>query len=330
MINQSSPLIHRLNEPSVTAEEVRLERERLLNKFNLRPVTTFHSAQVTGGLKDVLGCEMPNGTRVILRLGERRPDWFFTDGFIGETLRIPRQFHAGGERVPYEIEEWVTGTMVCNVEQTWNKRGQISPHMQDRLIAVFWEFQNLVSRFPLEQLFTIDRLQTFLKEAGTLAPLEAGELIQKYASFWNGSFPAKWKFATDNLVIDEQNKITFIDNVKIGARYFGYDLGWLIWPRWVEMYTDAFQDIDQQIEYLDGFKNRLIASIPLNTLLPENIDQAFDLMLFERLIGSLFDVQRQARHFTNSGMMGDTGLARRTAHTIFLQNLLSIVMKRLS
>lgn len=330
MVNQPSPLADRIIQPGVTAEEVRVERERLLKEFNLRPVTTFHSAQATGGLKDVAACEMRDGITVILRLGERRPDWFFTDGFVGETLRIPRQFHAGGDRVPYEIEEHVTGPKICDVEHEWNKRGQISPVTQDRLIAVFWEFQNVVSSFPLEQLFYTDRLQTLFHEAGDLVPPEANELIKKYTSFWNGSFPAKWKFATDNLIIDENDKVVFIDNVKIGARYFGYDLGWLIWPRWVEMDTSAFHDVDQQIKYLDAFKNKLITSIPSNAVVPENIDQAFDLMLFERLIGSLFDVRRQARHFTNSGMMGDAGLERRTAHTVFVQNLLTSVMKRLS
>ncbi|MBP7005851.1 hypothetical protein KBB27_01880 [Patescibacteria group bacterium] len=330
MINQASPLAHRIIQPGVTAEEVRLERERLLQMFNLRPITTFHSAQVTGGLKDVVACETRDGTTVILRLGERRPNWFFTDGFVGKTLRIPRQFHAGGDRVPYEIEEHVTGPKICDVEHDWNKRGQISPVMQDRLIAVFWEFQSLASPLPLEQLFYIDRLQTFFHEAGDLVPPEAGELIKKYTSFWNGSFPAKWKFATDNLIVDENDKVVFIDNVKIGTRYFGYDLGWLIWPRWVEMDTSAFTDIDGQVRYLDTFKQKLVASIPPNIHLPQNIDQAFDLMLFERLIASLFDVQRQARHFTNSGMMGDAGLERRMAHTVFVQNLLTIVMKRLS
>lgn len=320
----------RLISKGVTAEQIQAERERLLAEFKLTVVTIFDSSEKTQGLKDVIGCETENGERVILRIGERRPNWLFPQGYIGQTLRFPRQLHAGGTAIPYEIEEWIEGEMLFASQQEWGERGQLSPELQDKLLAAFWEFQAITKDFPLEQLFNAARLRAFFNHAGDLVPTEAKAIIDDNEAFWNGSYPAKWKFATDNLIADAEGKIVFIDNVKVGARYFAYDLGWVIWPRWVEMATENFSDVDGQLTYLDSFKQKLVDSKPVDANAPTDIGRAFDLMVFERLIGSLFDVHQQTRHLTDWGMTGNEGAARRQAHTAFLQNLLDRIMKRLA
>lgn len=320
----------RLIRKGTTAEQIQAERERLLAEFKLTVITTFDSSEKTNGLKDVTGCETDNGERVILRIGERRPDWLFPQGFTGETIRFPRQLHAGGTAIPYEIEEWIEGNMLYVGQEEWGQRGQLSPEMQDKLLAAFWESQTILKDFPLEQLFNTDRLRAFFTNAGELVPSEAKAIIDDNEEFWNGSYPAKWKFASDNLIIDTNGKIVLIDNVKVGARYFGYDLGWVIWPRWIEMATENFSDVDGQLAYLDALKQKLIDSKPAGADAPSDLSRAFDLMLFERLIGSLFDVQQHTRHLTDWGMEGNDGVDRRQAHTVFLQNLLSRIANRLS
>lgn len=320
----------RLLAKDITAEQVQAERARLLTEFKLTIVTVFDSNEKTQGLKDVIGCKTESGERVILRIGERRPDWLFPQGFVGQTIRLPRQLHAGGTAIPYEIEEWIDGEMIFESQKEWGERGQLSPEIQDRLLAAFWEFQTVINHFPLEQLFNIDRLRAFLANAGDLVPAEAKAVIDNNEEFWNGAYPAKWKYATDNLITDADGKIVLIDNVKVGARYFAYDLGWVIWPRWIEMATENFTDVDGQLAYLDNFKQKLIDSKPANANAPTDIGRAFDLMLFERLIGSLFDVHQQTRHLSDWGMTGNDGASRRQAHTIFLQTILSQIMARLS
>lgn len=320
----------RLNAKGTTAEQIQVEQYRLLAEFKLTVVTIFDSSEKTKGLKDVIGCQTENGERVILRIGERRPDWLFPQGFIGQTIRFPRQLHAGGTTIPYEIEEWIEGEMLFEGQQKWSEHGQLSPEMQNKLLATFWESQTVLKDFPLEQLFSVDRLRAFFTNAGDLVPAEAKTVIDGNETFWNGAYPAKWKFATDNLITDTEGKIVLIDNVKVGARYFGYDLGWVIWPRWIEMSTESFTDVDSQIAYLDNFKQKLIDSKPVDANAPADIGRAFDLMLFERLIGSLFDVNQQTRHLTDWGMTGDDGAIRRQAHTVFLQTLLSRIMDRLT
>ena len=276
----------------VTAEEVLRERERLLQEFSLRVIHVFESSEKSGGKKDVLGCEDADGRRVILRMGERRPDCFFPEGFVGQTLHIPRQFHSGGTRIPFEIEEWIEGKKIWELEREWSRRGQISPTMRDKLIAVFWEFQRIGVQLPLEQLFTIEKIQFFAREAGELLPTRAHELIKAHKAFWSGSYPAKWKFATDNLILEANGRIALIDNVKVGARYFGYDLGFLIWPRWFEMGSVEGEAFEAHVRYLDEFQRVWIAVAPLDVRRPDNLEEAFTLMLFERLVGSLYDVQR--------------------------------------
>lgn len=319
----------RLITKGTAAKQIRLERERLLTEFKLTVVTVFDSSEKTNGLKDVMGCQTEDGKHVILRVGERRPDWLFPQGFTGETIRFPRQLHAGGTTIPYEVEEWIEGNMLYVDQEEWGQRGQLNPEIQDKLLAAFWEFQTVAKDFPLEHLFNTDRLRAFLTFAGNLVPAEAMAVIDANKEFWNGSYPAKWKFATDNLITDADGKIVLIDNVKVGARYFAYDLGWVIWPRWIEMATENFTDVEGQIAYLDDFKQKLIDSKPDHANAPADIGRAFDLMIFEHLIGSLFDVQQRTRHLNDWGM-GDDGAARREAHTAFLQSLLSRITTRLS
>lgn len=329
MGNDVTPLIGRTLADNVTAEEIQLERKRLLSEFKLRPVSVFDSNKKTSGRKDVIGCEDEDGRRVILRIGERRPEYFFPDGLVSKILRVPRQFHFGGTRIPFEIEEWIEGQKAWELERELARPGQISPMMRDTLIAVFWEFQRVMESLPLEQLFTIEKVRAFAEQAGELLPSKAKSLIEEQETFWNDPYPAKWKFSTDNLILDPQGRVTLIDNVKVGGRYFGYDLGFLIWPRWVEVGSLEGAALEEHLAYLDAFKQSWIVAAPSDVRQPKDLDRAFTLMLFERLVGSLYDVQRQVSHFAQWGMLGDEGAGKRAAHAAFLQRLLSIVMERL-
>jgi hypothetical protein len=329
------PVVQRVTAKGVSPEEVCDEADRLVSAHKLRLVSNFRTFETSGGRKLVCACEDAFGRAVILRVGERRPSWFFPDGYEGQYIRVPRRHDAGDGPVPFEIEELVEGSMVANIERAEFRKGKFSHGMLAKLLAAFWEFQRVVAPMPLEQLYAADKLSAHLKDAEPQITdalwSRVHRALEANASFWKGGFPSKWKFAADNLLIDARGKVALIDNVAVGARYFAYDLGWLVWPRWVGMDTEYFSEVFDHHAYLASIR-RAYASprFTEGVRLPEeDAGHAFTLMLLERVIGSLSDVERQTRHLADAKMAGDAGAGRRGAHAQFLRELLDLVLRDL-
>ena len=305
-------------------------RSVLCHRENLKVLEVFDTIVKTSGAKDVSLCQTENESKVILRIGEIRPSVFFLDGFEGRYFVVPKIFERQENETPYEIEEYLEGILVGELDKQQAITGEIDTEISKRLIAAFWEFQQVARDIGLEQKFDISMILKHFDQAKPL--LKEPELIQRlinqYKTFWEGAFPSKWKFATDNLIVVPDGRIGFIDNAGVGLRYFGYDLGWLLWPRWVEMETGRFNEVDDHFKYLGQFMEQVRDIAPQKVGVIEDFDRKFWLVIFERLVGAIYDVARNVRHLDDWGMGKNGDEERKEKHLAFLNELLARVVRK--
>ncbi len=303
-------------------------RKEILNRPDVGSIKIFDTFKNESGRKDVILIKQ-NNQKKIVRIGEARPDYFFSDGYQGEYLVIPKIYEINKQEIVYEIEEYLEGPTL------WKKLGRsnsffLPEDLWDLLFSAFWEFQSVAKELPFEQKMTIEKVIKHFDKAKELIPdqKETLSLIKKLESKWNSSYPSKWKFALDNLIYIKDKKIGFIDNDNVGSRFLGYDLGWVIWPGWVHMRTKDYRNrFDQYIKYLKSIEKRFARSCPSNLDLDEKLSDAFWLAIFERIIGALYDVVNQTKHLAPARIIKNS--VKEKEHTNFLVRLLKVVSDRL-
>ncbi|MEK7167361.1 MAG: hypothetical protein AAB732_03030 [Patescibacteria group bacterium] len=312
----------------MTGIETKEKNERIdLNELRLilaqqkefKVIEIFDTINKTSGEKDVSLCENKNGKKLILRIGEMRPLNFFPNGFKGQHFIIPKIYERQEDKIPYEIEEYLQGKLVSDLDKQQSVTGKIDSQIIKKLLAAFWEFQRVARNINLEQKFEKEKILKHFDKAKSLLdnPQIIQKLIEQYGNFWNASYPSKWKFATDNLIIIPDGRIGFIDNVGAGLRYFGYDLGWLLWPRWVEMETKRFDDVKDHLQYLEQFMKQIRNTAPSQMEFKNFDNKKFWLVIFERLIGNIYDVACNTRHLNDWGMGKDGENKRKEKHLAF-------------
>lgn len=316
---------HRIPQKNVSPEETLAERERVLAEHNLTLENVFDTFIKESGAKDVVAAKTTEGKRVIVRLGERRASWFFPEGFTGTSVRIPKLITSGGDRIPFEIEEAIDGTMMIELDRATETIGQLSDATLTKLAAAFWEFQSVTASLPLESMYSPANAEKFIAKLDPELIPTITDTAQRHRDFFETLYPSKWKFATDNLILGADGRVAFIDNVKVGKRYFGYDIGWIIWPPWLHMSVEAYADVGGHLSYLDHVKEIFFANTPEGIDRPADLDRAFDLIIFERIIGSLFDIANQTKHLASSGL-DDAHTDRLRAHERFLRNMLEKII----
>lgn len=328
-MNEVEMLARRVPQETIVPEEMLAERSRILAEHRLTLEREFDTFRKESGRKDVVTARTETGERVIVRLGERRPSWLFPEGFVGTSIRIPRLIASGGDRIPFEIEEAIEGTMMVDLDRATESLGQLSDTTLKKLAAAFWEFQHIGAELPLEPVYSVEKqVERFATALDQPTQDIIRPIIEKHRSSLEAQYPSKWKFATDNLILDADGRVAFIDNVKMGKRFFGYDIGWIIWPSWLHMNEAAWADVDRHAAYLDRVKTFFFGNIPANIEHPDNLDTAFNLIVFERLVGSLFDISNQTKHLASSGL-GAEHTDRLHAHETFLRRMLDRIVERL-
>lgn len=312
-----------------TRKQIITKRNSIVKQKNYIIVKIFDTLEKTSGEKDVSLCKTPTGNLVILRIGEIHPKNFFPNGYIGKNLVIPKLYESHNKDLAYEIEEYLGDTMVSDIDMKNHLLGKVDDKILKKLIVAFWEFQSVASNIKLKKHGGNKIFIEHLKIATPLlkSPETVKKIFTKNKKFWNELYPSKWKFATDNLLVIPNDKIGFIDNANVGLRYFAYDLGWIIWPRWVEMKTSQFDKIDEHLVYLEKLM-KLAKKMKPKHIKIDNFERKFWLMIFQRLVGAIFDVARNVRHLADWNM-GPTGNKKRTEkHLYFLNSLLEEVIKK--
>ncbi len=306
-------------------------RKNILETYALTVVREFDTRIKENGAKDVTECLRRDGQRVILRIGEARPSTFFPDGFIGRTIRIPKVYERGMMPMLFEIEERIDGQMYADRAVEGVEEGKIRPEILRELLAAFWEFQEIGKSVNLEHIDVTEKIEKHFLRARELI-LEA-DRVQKcmhdHADFWRGAYPSKWKFALDNLLWTIDGKVAFIDSARVGLRYVGYDLGWIIWPRWLQMETDQYKDVEAQMRYLEDVLRIVMKTRPVHLPFEGNLEQSFWLMILERAIGALFDVANETKHLVGANLGSGAEARRRDAHVFFLNRICSASMDRI-
>ncbi|MBU0707928.1 hypothetical protein KKG41_06170, partial [Patescibacteria group bacterium] len=262
------------------------------------------------------------------RIGETRPGCFYLNGHKGEHFVVPKIIERSDQGSIYEIEEYLAGPTL------WDKYGQegefvLSDKLWDLLLSAFWEFQTVTSQLPLEKKYSIKNIIKHFEKAKKIIPDHhvVLEFISKHEAEWSSSFPSKWKFALDNLILTKDNKVGLIDNVNVGLRFLSYDIGWIIWPGWVHMSTEQYDSsIKEYISYLDLIEKKFYITCPQDFQYIQHVKKYYWLSIFERIIGSLYDVVNQTKHLKSAGII--KGSQREKLHVQFLLKLLGIVLKR--
>lgn len=304
-------------------------RKRIVREKNYKIVKIFDSLEKTSGEKDVSLCKTSEGKLVVLRIGEIHPKNFFPGGYTGKSLVIPKLYESNNGTIIYEIEEFLEGKMVCEIDMKNHLLGKIDEKILKKLFSAFWEFQIITKNIKLKKKGDKQNILDHLKVASPLLsrPEMIKKIINKNKKIWDALYPSKWKFSTDNLLILNNGKIGFIDNVNVGLRYFAYDLGWIIWPRWVEMKTSKFSQINEQLNYLNKFLLLLKKTKPKQIKI-DALEKRFWLMIMHRLIGAIADVAHNVRHLTDWNMGANGNQKRKEKHLNFLNALLEEVLTK--
>lgn len=301
-------------------------RSELIKKHDLTLVNVYDTFDKTNGQKDVCLCQM-QGQRVILRIGEIRAKGFAESGYSGKNLIIPKILHQETDESVYEIEEYFEAPKIFELNQLNQGKGIIKPEILELLFKAFWEFQKLGMTLPLEP--QPSKIREHYEKARILLtdPQAVLDVVEANQDYWNGAFPSKWKFAMDNLLYTNDNRIVFIDNAKPGLRPFGYDLGWIIWPLWVEMDL-SWMDAQRQMDYLEVFFETFAKTKPQTFKVETNPEVGFWLTVFERIVGALFDLENDTRHLVNWNLNKSGDPIKRRAHAEFLNKLMQLVMQK--
>jgi hypothetical protein len=312
-------------------ESILEQQKTVIRQKGLTILSGFDTFEKTSGKKDVSLCKTKKGEKIILRVGEARPQEFFSNGFNGKYLRIPKILERHLNNIPFELEEYFEGPHIGELDRVSQRQGRISDELLDKLIAAFWEFQQIGQKVFLDKKFKKEKLLNYFNKAKKLIknPDVVYKVIIGNENFWDGEYPSKWKYSLDNFIMTSDQKIGFIDNAGVGLRYFGYDLGWLIWPQWFYMETDQYSAVDEHVGYLENFITKVIKIAPNDFTKQQNLEHYCWLVIFERLVGALFDVVNQTIHLSHWGMGPGDSPARRERHVRLLNKLLKVVTEKL-
>lgn len=311
-------------------QDIIKRKEEIINAKNLSILHTYDTYKNESGRKDVSLCLDQSGDKIILRIGEVRPAGTFNSGYYGDNLIIPKLIEQNTISFPYELEEFVEGDLVSEKDTKSKTDGRINSTLLDKLIAVYWEFQQICKTLPLKQTNTLDKILNHLEKSEKLINdyQQVESIILNNRDFWDRGFPSKWKFSLDNLIITKNNKIGLIDNAGIGLRYFGYDLGWLIWPLWVTMKTDNYSKTDEHLEYLNYFCQKIAKTAPKDYA-KIDINQSFWLMILERIIGMYYDLANNTKHLGKWSIGPNRDGNRTKKYLNFLRVLLDYSLQKL-
>jgi len=244
------------------------------------------------------------GKKIILRIGEHRPVDFFPDGYQGDYLVIPK-IYTINKKLNYEIEQYLDGKLLFDLLQKIKTNHLLAPGWLKPVIKSFWEWQYIGSGLKLKKINCRKKLEQFFNQGSHLIkhPQIAASIINnnKYNFFWAEHYPAKWKFATDNLVALPERKIGFIDLKGVSQRYWGYDLGWIVWPAWFNFNSTEIRLHHQHFKYLKNFFNLVYSLAPSSEKKNKRIFiTKCWLVIFERIIGSYRDVALDIAHIKNN------------------------------
>jgi hypothetical protein len=319
-----------LNNREFQSKDILKRKQELVQSKALAVVRTYDTFEHESGKKDVSLCKNSRGEKFILRIGEVRTKQFFFKGYKGGSLIIPEILKQELMGVPYEFEEYLTGSLASEIAAN-SGEGEIEPELLEKLLSAFWEFQTIGKQAFLEQRFSIDKIVEHLHKAEGLSKnyAEVEKIIYQHRDFWNKGYPSKWKFALDNLIITENNKVGLIDNAKIGLRYFGYDLGWLIWPLWVTMKTGYYRKTDEYLRYLNDFSHRVAETAP-KEYSKIDVKKYFWLMILERIIGMYFDVANNTKHLRHWSIGLNENHKRTKEYLSFLESILKHTLIKIS
>lgn len=311
-----------------TPEQIQRTRSELLKRLGFDVLHVYDTFEKESGHKDVFLAGNAK-EKAIVRVGEARPAGFFPEGYQGKSIRIPKLIEHNLANVPYEVEEYIDGVVLTDKAHVDKDRGEIARETLAIAIGAFWELQSIGRTLPLDQKFTIEKIWKHLEKAKTLLPDEQRirALIASREAFWNGSYPSKWKFSLDNLMLVD-GKVAFIDNINVGLRFLGYDIGWLIWPSWVHLSPEhAENHFDDYLVYLNGIHAMFCNAQPDDLRCDTDVSEAFWLTILERIIGALYDVENETRHLGQAGIT--RGSMQEKGHVAFLLQLHEYVPRQL-
>ena len=119
-------------------------------------------------------------------------------------------------------------------------------------------------------------------------------------------------------------KVGFIDLVKVSRRIWGYDLGWLYWPQWYHFSSSDFKKAKEHFAYLERFHNLVYRFAPLAEKKKKlRFYQKCHLVLLERVIGSMYDLNRKIRHTLKMSAKQKKEMMK------FLNELLTLILVKL-
>lgn len=267
---------------------------------------------------------------MVLRVGEHRPRDFFPAGYRGKYFVIPK-IYLINTKLNYEIEEYLSGRLLVEFLPRPHYNELIHSVWLDTVIRAFWEWQSIGRRAKLRPVSSLRKMNEFLLPAKKfIKDKKSVERIvknRKFKFFWREGHPAKWKFSPDNLLALENGKIGFIDLKGASLRHWGYDLGWLIWPNWFHFGEKDFEQSQAHYNYLRKFFARVYALAPVREKRDKDLFHLrWHLVVFERIIGGLYDVAENITHTRKS--LGTN--KRRDLFIDFLNRLLGPVIERLN
>lgn len=315
-------------------QDIQSLREYILKKENLQVQKVFDTNEHEPN-KDVILVKDRSGQLIVLRLGELRTPGVFVDGYQGKYIVIPKLIKVVNRRdVIYEIEEYLEGDLVCDVVSAPKSVEILPKDVLLKLVQAHWEFQEVAE----EQFSSIlkpswsreKNLEKFFKAAQKLINPEQQAQIEKiirderWKSWWRPDYPCKWKFSADNLILMPDGRIGFIDLARVSKRYWGYDLGWVFWSRWFHFADDEYKKAKEHFHYLQDFFQLVYE----HTHEREDRKLFFihcNLILLERILGSLYDVSKQISHAQRNIGAGK----RQELFVEFLHQLLKNTLEKL-
>ena len=104
---------------------------------------------------------------------------------------------------------------------------------------------------------------------------------------------------------------------------WGYDLGWIFWPGWFHLSIQEYKKANEHFEYLEKLFKKIKKSAPKNI----KIDIIYNgyLLIFERVIGTLFDLSVQISHAKKVNKMKN----KKKEFIKFLNTLLDLTIEKL-
>lgn len=265
----------------------------------------------------------------VLRIGERRPEHFFPNGYRGARIVIPRLIESSASPL-FEVEELLPGTLIVDHDPHPTATHIVRPDLLDLLIDGAWEVLEAFATQPLIAQWDREaKLEKHLRVARRLlSDVEQRRIdavLAASAEFWQPTHPAKWKYAVDNTIRMPDGQLGLIDLARVGMYFWGYDLGWIVWPRWFHLPTTVLREPTPHLLALEDFVTRVVARAPTRERQHEGaLRSRMHLVLLERTIGTWYDVAERIPH---TRRMTDNP-ERQAAFTDFLHALTAWVLDR--